>query len=329
MKKLLSYPFLLALLAAACMTFTACGDDDPTDSVLSPTSTSSSVNSSLVGNWIYTFSSGYQILMLNSDGTYREIEYDNGKVEYDEKGKYTYNVQSSTLRLEEDTEGYTYNVASVNEQQLILIDPYDNRTYTYNRYTGQIPNETVTPDPQPNPNPDPTPDPTNSYDKYAVDLGLSVKWASVNVGSTTESGSGTFYSWGYTTPYSTSDKVSHTSRDISGTSNDVAHVTWGGKWRMPTSEECEELFSKCTLTWTTKGGIKGVKVSRNGNSIFLPAGGYQYYGSLTKVGTGARIWSSTCNGYHLYLNYEVADQVYSGIFYGTGEEGMPVRPVRE
>ena len=314
----------MALLSAVCLTFTACGDDDNSE----PAPTPDPPKTTIVGNWIRTFSSGYQILILNSDNTFRDIEYDNGRLEYDEKGTYVYDAQSAVMRMNYDGEWISYNVVNISEQSFTLIDTYENKTYTYSRYTGAIPDGGVTPEPDPEPTPDPTPAP-NLYDKYAVDLGLSVKWASVNIGTTSESGSGNYYSWGYTTPYSTSDKVSHTSRDISGTNEDVAHVQWGGKWRMPTNEEFEELFAKCSLTWTTKGGVKGVLVSRNGNSIFLPAAGYQYYGSLTKVGTGMRIWSSTCIGYHLYLNYEVADEVYSGIFYGTGEEGVPVRPVRE
>ena len=89
-----------------------------------------------------------------------------------------------------------------------------------------------------------------------VDLDLSVKWATCNVGANSPEGYGSYYQWGQ---------------------EDVARISWGGKWRMPTETEFEELFDEdnCVSTWTSLNGVNGyrVKSKKNGNSIFLPAAG--------------------------------------------------------
>ena len=57
--------------------------------------------------------------------------------------------------------------------------------------------------------------------------------------------------------------------------DDVAHIQWGSRWRMPTCVEFEELKSECMWKWTSLDGVNGylIKSSKNENSIFLPAGG--------------------------------------------------------
>lgn len=111
----------------------------------------------------------------------------------------------------------------------------------------------------------------------AIDLGLSVRWASFNIGASSSTESGGLYLWGdannigligvYEAP-----KINK----ISGTSYDIARTLWGGTWRMPTQTEQTELIQKCTWTRATVNGIKGMKVTgSNGNSIFLPPTGYR------------------------------------------------------
>ena len=133
-----------------------------------------------------------------------------------------------------------------------------------------------------------------------VDLGLSVKWATCNVGATTPEGYGNYYAWG-----ETSTKSSYSSSNYTYTSNpstlpltaDAARVNWGGNWRMPTKAEQDELrsSSNCTWTWTTQNGVRGYIVTSkiNGNSIFLPAAGCIHDGSNTDAGSYGRYWSST------------------------------------
>lgn len=117
----------------------------------------------------------------------------------------------------------------------------------------------------------------------AVDLGLSVLWASCNVGATSPEEFGDLYAWGETETkssfseyyylYYNKDTYSYIDigKDIGGTDYDAAHVKWGGNWRMPTPEEIEELRSKCSWKWSTINKATGYIVTgTNGNSIFLP-----------------------------------------------------------
>ena len=80
----------------------------------------------------------------------------------------------------------------------------------------------------------------------AVDLGLSVKWANMNVGAEKDSGFG-YYSWNtyvwsrentqFLVKYSITDRK--TQLDLS---DDAARANWGGDWRMPTVDECDFRF---------------------------------------------------------------------------------------
>ncbi len=110
--------------------------------------------------------------------------------------------------------------------------------------------------------------------EYA-DLGLSVKWATCNVGASSPSDYGNYYAWGETTPKGTyteenSKTYGKNMGSIAGNSQyDAARANWGGSWRLPTASEIDELKSKCKYVWTTKGGVNGYKVTGpNGNSIF-------------------------------------------------------------
>ena len=133
-------------------------------------------------------------------------------------------------------------------------------------------------------------------DSRIVDLGLSVKWASCNVGATQPWEYGGYYAWGETeeksnysyntykyygrnntgiTKYCTnsSDGTVDNKTTLEPT-DDVATVKWGGTWRMPTRAEQIELRNNCTWTWTAINGVSGYRVTGpNGNSIFLPATG--------------------------------------------------------
>ncbi|MBE6177172.1 MAG: hypothetical protein E7149_01495 [Rikenellaceae bacterium] len=133
-----------------------------------------------------------------------------------------------------------------------------------------------------------------------VDLGLSVKWATCNVGASSPSEYGNYYAWGETRTKSTyTEKNSVTYKksmgDIAGSYQyDAARANWGSSWRLPTKAECEELKNNCTWTWTSQGGHNGYKVTgKNGNSIFLPAAGWRYGSSLSYAGEGGYYWSSS------------------------------------
>ena len=117
-----------------------------------------------------------------------------------------------------------------------------------------------------------------------VDLGLSVKWASWNVGADKPEGLGNLYAWGELSPktdYSTSTYkfydngyTKYGSIDNKyqlDSEDDVAQQTWGDKWRIPTIEELKELKEKCTFTRTELNGVPVTKVTGpNGNFIYFP-----------------------------------------------------------
>lgn len=192
----------------------------------------------------------------------------------------------------------------------------------------------------------------NSYDDW-VDLGLSVKWATCDVGASSPSDYGDYYAWGETATKSNYDwstykwcKESFDSLTKYNTVNsygavdnmkrldredDVANAKWGGTWRMPTDEEMTELREKCDWTWAKQGGKDGYRVTSrtNGNSIFLPAAGTRRLSSLFLTGSFGFYWSSslsTSSDTALFMGFDSS---------GIGESNLPrcygfsVRPVTE
>lgn len=126
------------------------------------------------------------------------------------------------------------------------------------------------------------PDPTVTTGQ-AVDLGLSVYWASCNLGAEKPEEYGDYYAWGETKPKSsyTAENYSYYNAnttqhidigsDISGTQYDAATVILGNDWRMPTKAEMQELMNKCEWTWTQINNKNGYLITgKNGNTIFLP-----------------------------------------------------------
>ncbi|MBQ9362325.1 MAG: Ig-like domain-containing protein [Bacteroidaceae bacterium] len=150
----------------------------------------------------------------------------------------------------------------------------------------------------------------------AVDLGLSVKWATMNIGASSPEDYGDYFAWGETTAkdtynwstykwcngsYDTQTKYCTSSsygtvdnKTVLDLEDDAARANWGGSWRMPTDAEWTELQTNCTWTWTSQNGVYGRKVTAsNGNSIFLPAAGCRYDSYFAGVGSYGYYWSSS------------------------------------
>lgn len=169
-----------------------------------------------------------------------------------------------------------------------------------------------------------------------VDLGLSVKWATCNIGASSPEEYGNYYAWGETSTKSTytndnSDTYGDSSMsDFSGDSEyDVATANWGGTWRMPTKTEMQELIYGCTWTWTTQNNMEGYQLTgTNGNSIFLPAAGLRNGSSLDDAGTLCCYWTSTPRSDN--ADYAYGFGFYSGyrsLVYYDRYLGLAVRPV--
>ena len=147
-----------------------------------------------------------------------------------------------------------------------------------------------------------------------VDLGLSVKWATCNVGANSPEEYGDYFAWGEVEPkevydwstykwcngsYNSLTKYNTSSgygsvvdnKTVLEAADDAATANWGGAWRMPTDAEMTEILEQCTWTWTTENGVGGYKVTSNkegytDKSIFLPAAGYRVDSSLDAAGSG-------------------------------------------
>jgi len=181
----------------------------------------------------------------------------------------------------------------------------------------------------------------------AVDLGLSVKWASFNFGASSESEVGGYYKWGDPTGNVEGYVFSNPEVDnISGTQYDVVRKTWGGTWRIPTASEVKELRDNCSKTWTTVNGVSGIRFTgKTGRSIFLPVSGYSYTSSQTaysdvKTGitqsgwallmAGTSYFDSSWDGRVTYLYMFSEDNFYSYLLQRVANNwSAPIRPVRQ
>jgi hypothetical protein len=185
-----------------------------------------------------------------------------------------------------------------------------------------------------------------------VDLGLSVKWATCNIGAENPEDYGDYFAWGEVeskniynwstykycngsrntfTKYNTESKYGRVDyKTTLDAQDDVATVNWGSNWRMPTKEERDELHTECKWVWTKLNGVNGYKViGPNGNSIFLPAAGCMDGSSLNFAGSYGFYWSSSLGtgnpGIAGIVSFNSGSVVWS--YYGYRNDGRSVRPV--
>ena len=155
-----------------------------------------------------------------------------------------------------------------------------------------------------------------------VDLGLPsrLKWATCNIGASSETDYGVFFQWGETSgvsgslvgkysdenyswatykhgkgSYNTPTKYNTNGKSTLDTEDDAARAIMGDEWRMPTKNECQELIDETTNEWTQVNGVNGYKfTSKTDESkyIFIPAAGNYINGSVYNVDSGY-VWSSS------------------------------------
>lgn len=169
----------------------------------------------------------------------------------------------------------------------------------------------------------------------AIDLGLSVKWSSCNLGATTPEGYGAYYSWGETTPkdefrpnnyaYYDNEKEQYIDigNDISGTPYDAARVNLGDEWRMPTNKEMNELIDKCKWEWSSINKTNGYLITgKNGNSIFLPAAERGQEGKVLSY------WTSTLSSELIVLTLNAYSGDVAKEWPAFRYYGLSIRPVK-
>lgn len=171
--------------------------------------------------------------------------------------------------------------------------------------------------------------------KYpSVDLGLSVKWATCNVGASKPEEAGYYFAWGETKPkyrydwstyeycfngskqkitkYNTDPKCSYGENVDNDTildlSDDAAYMNWGGNWRMPTYEEWDELINNSTRTYV--GNCVKFTSKINGNFVLMPIGGHLFSKSpiiISGPGSFGMYWSSTLNNWRKNKSHPTKD----------------------
>lgn len=174
------------------------------------------------------------------------------------------------------------------------------------------------------------PDPYNGH--AYVDLGLpsGTKWATMNVGASSETDYGNYYQYGKGAAQyaaTSGDSIYSRTEDPLDSSVDTAVQVWGGSWHMPTRAQMQELTANTTYEWTTINGVNGGKfTATNGNYVFFPGAGLWFNGSLNGVGIDGRYWGSSPNGSRnaYYLGFNSG---YHAVSSSTREGGGSVRPV--
>ena len=188
-----------------------------------------------------------------------------------------------------------------------------------------------------------------------VDLGLSVNWATCNVGAVNPEDYGGYYAWGEISDktdyswstyvyckgsYSKLTKYVNTStigygyngyrdfKSIIDLDDDVVNIKWGDKWRIPSKTEIEELLANCIWTWTTLNGVNGYEVKSifNDNTIFLPASGYIEDYNIRGLGTTARYWSNLCDDYRPSFAFSLNNDKIVDEWRCIGQSVRPVYP---
>ena len=187
-------------------------------------------------------------------------------------------------------------------------------------------------------------------------MGLSVRWATCNVGASKPEEYGNYYAWGETKPKSdyswatyfdigniqqglygytqeSFKKYSSINNNKLSKEDDAASMKWGSPWRIPTKDEFEELWS-LPHRWEIVNGIQGMKfISSNGHSFFLPAAGAKMDKELKQEGVWGIYWTSEVyRTDHDTSDSGVAwvlEEEDGGCAYPNRFQGMSIRAVTE
>ncbi|MBR5034432.1 MAG: Ig-like domain-containing protein [Bacteroidales bacterium] len=180
-----------------------------------------------------------------------------------------------------------------------------------------------------------------------IDLGLSVKWATFNLGATAPEEPGVFFAWGETVAKNTFDWTNYKwckgrentltkynadsaqgtvdNKTVLEPEDDAATAAYGPGWRIPTAEEWQELFDNGTLVYYDDNVGFRLRSNKEGftdKTIFIPYGGSM--SGFTLYGSSGRYWTASRDGNSVVGLYPV-----SRIFNEKPYFGQAIRPVHE
>ena len=186
----------------------------------------------------------------------------------------------------------------------------------------------------------------------ALDFGLSVLWADRDLGATCPEDAGDFYAWGELEPKDTyiwdnyrfgnsaETMTKYTEvPSVLAPEDDIAHVLLGGKWRMPTEAEVDELIfgsdryfknEDATINGVKGYRIRGISGDLEGKYIFFPFNGYAADGKVKNVGKGYYYWvakKSCAPEKAVMLMLYPIDDGNRGISFRPRYHGANIRPV--
>ena len=201
------------------------------------------------------------------------------------------------------------------------------------------------------------------YNGHAyVEIG-GLKWATMNIGASQPSDYGLYFAWGDTQGYTAEQVGSGEGQKYFGladykhgngtdspgdtgmtkynatdglttleASDDAAVANWGGSWRMPTTAEFQALGAAVNTAWTQFNGVYGILCTDKTDSsktLFFPAAGCCFDGSVESVGNNGYYWSSslyTDDRQGAYgLSFDSSSAGWDS--YGYRYFGLSVRPV--
>lgn len=186
-----------------------------------------------------------------------------------------------------------------------------------------------------------------------VDMGLSVKWATTNVGAGASHEVGTYCLWGDGTGirdwdiFDFSYSENKSSYNITATSRDLAHMEWDNGWRTPTYNEFYELINNTTHSVVVVNGVKCLKLTSkiNGNYIIMPANGGLYSNGWSSstgfktgyMGEGTDCYYMTSTAidqssqpkylYSYFFHYATSNLTWDFSLYMIGVLKVGIRPV--
>lgn len=275
---------MLVLMLGSVISFSSCSkDDDEGNNNLT------NDNTTIIGTWYCENNSEVGGLCFNADGTGYGF-FDNST----KKDEFTYQVANGTITFLSGKHyagmSWQYSISGN-----VLVISMNGMSISYTKRSANGDNAAGNKE-------DNNDNTSSTNDSRAVDLGLSVKWASCNIGASSSEEFGDYFAWGEIEAFQVGTYKFNNGYDgtVLKSSDDVATVKWGANWHVPSVDEMNELITKCTWTSTVVKEVFGYMITgTNGNSIFIPtAGGLYSDGSPSTVGE---------KGYGYYWTNELLD----------------------